>query len=111
MQIRPISLVQSMSGKVCMHSDMYVRTNRQTQKVTSGKICFPSDKAPSAKQLKAKARFTIISQAVKAELQDEQKKAEYVAAFRSQSKYGSVRGMVFAKLSPLYDEDGQLIQG
>ena len=37
-----------MSKKVCMHSDVYFRTNRQTGKVTTGKLCYPSTKEPSA---------------------------------------------------------------
>ena len=45
-----------MRKKVCEHSDVYFRTNRRTGKVTTGKLCYPSDKAPSAAQVAAKAR-------------------------------------------------------
>ena len=45
--IKPMALIESMSKKVCMHSDVYFRTNRQTGKVTTGKLCYPSTKAGS----------------------------------------------------------------
>ena len=55
--IKPMALIESMSKKVCMHSDVYFRTNRQTGKVTTGKLCYPSTKEPNAAQTAAKARF------------------------------------------------------
>ncbi len=36
-EIKPMALIESMSKKVCMHSDVYFRTNRQTGKVTTEK--------------------------------------------------------------------------
>ena len=63
-KIRPISIIQSMSGKVCEHSDMYFRTNKQTQQVCTGKICYPSDTELSAAQVRVQERFTKISAAV-----------------------------------------------
>ena len=35
-EIKPMALIESMKKKVCMHSDVYFRTNRQTGKVTTG---------------------------------------------------------------------------
>ena len=53
-EIKPMALIESMRKKVCMHSDVYFRTNKQTGKTTTGKLCYPSAKAPSAAQIKAK---------------------------------------------------------
>ena len=107
-KIIPISIVQSMSGKVCEHSDMYFRTNKQTGAVSTGKVCYPSDAAPTAAQIKAKERFAKLSAAVDEILQDPEQKANYLAAYKAQHKVGSLRGYVFKKISPLYDADGEL---
>ena len=45
-QVKPMGLVESMSGKLCGHSDLYFF--RKNGKVFSGKICNPSTKDPSA---------------------------------------------------------------
>ena len=50
-----MGLVESMSGKICGHSDMYFF--RKNGKVFSGKICNPSTKEPTATQLAAQAKF------------------------------------------------------
>lgn len=54
-QVKPMGLIESMSGKVCEHSDMYFF--RKNGKVFSGKICNPSTKEPSENQLAAQAKF------------------------------------------------------
>ena len=65
-QIKPMALIESMKKKVCMHSDVYFRTNKKTGKVYTGKLCNPSTKEPSAAQTAAKARFAKVSAAVRA---------------------------------------------
>ena len=47
-KINPMELIKSMSKKVCMHSDVYFRTNKQTGVTYTGKLCNPSDKPDSA---------------------------------------------------------------
>lgn len=108
-KIKPIAIIQSMSGKVCEHSDMYFRTNRQTGAVSTGKVCYPTDAEPTEAQIKAKERFAKVSEAVDAILLDPEQKAQYMAAFKAQHKVGTLRGYIFKKISPLYDENGNLI--
>ena len=36
--IKPMALIESMRKKVCMHSDVYFRTNKQTGKTYTGKL-------------------------------------------------------------------------
>ena len=55
-EIKPMALIESMSKKVCEHSDVYFRTNKKTGKVYTGKLCNPSAKEPSVNQTAAKAR-------------------------------------------------------
>lgn len=108
-KIKPISIVQSMSGKVCEHSDMYFRTNKQTGQVCTGKICYPSDAAPTEAQEKAKTRFAKVSAAARAILADPEQKATYLSAYKAQHSIGSLFGYVFAKINDQYDENGDPI--
>ncbi|MBQ0136987.1 MAG: hypothetical protein KBS40_03170 [Bacteroidales bacterium] len=40
-KIKPMALIESMSGGVCEHSDTYFRTNKRTGRVYTGKLCNP----------------------------------------------------------------------
>ena len=110
-QIKPMELIKSMSKKVCMHSDVYFRTNKQTGKTTTGKLCNPSDKEPSTAQIAAKARFAKVVAAVRTILNDPTEKAKLQAEFKSQTKIGSLFGYAMHKLNAKYDESGDPIGG
>ena len=109
--IKPMALIESMKKKVCMHSDVYFRTNRQTGNVTTGKLCYPSAKQPSAAQTAAKARFTKVQAAVRAILADPAEKAKLLAEYKAQHTYGSLFGYAMHKLNANYDQNGDLITG
>ena len=108
-EIKPMALIESMKKKVCMHSDVYFRTNKQTGKTTTGKLCNPSDKPDSAAQTAAKARFAKVVAAVRAILTDPTEKAKLRSEFKSQTKIGSLFGYAMKKLNGNYDENGDLI--
>jgi len=108
-EIKPMALIESMKKKVCMHSDVYFRTNRQTGVVTTGKVCYPSTKEPSAAQIAAKARFAKVQAAVRAILDDPAEKAQLQAEFKAQTKIGSLFGYAMHKLNGNYDANGDLI--
>ena len=110
-KIKPMALIESMSKKVCMHSDVYFRTNKQTGATYTGKLCNPSDKAPSAAQTAAKARFAKVVAAVRAILADPTEKAKLQAEYKSQTKIGSLFGYAMHKLNGNYDENGDKIGG
>ena len=107
--IKPMALIESMRKKVCEHSDVYFRTNKQTGVTTTGKLCNPSTKEPSAAQTAAKARFAKVTAAVRAILADPTEKAKLQAEFKSQTKYGSLFGYAMHKLNDNYDANGDLI--
>lgn len=110
-KIKPMALVESMSKKVCMHSDVYFRTNKQTGAVYTGKLCNPYTGEPSADQVTAMTRFGKVSKAIRARLADttsDETKA-ITAAFKAQTKVGSVFGLAFKKWNSQYDENGDLI--
>ncbi len=108
-EIKPMALIESMRKKVCMHSDVYFRTNKQTGKTTTGKLCNPSDKEPSAAQTAAKARFAKVAAAVRAILTDPEQKARLKAEYKAQTKIGSLFGYAMHKLNDQYDENGDKI--
>ena len=110
-EIKPMALIESMRKKVCMHSDTYFRTNRQTGKVTTGKLCYPSTKEPSAAQTAAKARFKKVVAAVRTILTDPAEKAKLLAEYKRQHRYGSLLGYAVAKLNDNYDANGDLKPG
>ena len=109
--IKPIALIESMRKKVCMHSDVYFRTNKQTGKTFTGKLCNPSNQEPSAAQITAKARFAKVVAAVRAILADPTEKAKLKAEFKSQTKIGSLFGYAMHKLNSQYDQNGDKIGG
>ena len=106
-----MALIESMKKKVCMHSDVYFRTNKQTGKTFTGKLCNPSTKEPSAAQIKAKERFAKVSAAVRTVLEDPTEKAKLEAEDKSQTKIGSLFGYAMHKLNGNYDENGDPIGG
>ena len=110
-EIKPMALIESMKRKVCEHSDVYFRTNKQTGKVTTGKLCNPSEKEPSAAQTAAKARFAKVTTAVRAILTDPTEKAKLQAEFKAQTKIGTLFGYAMHKLNGNYDANGDLIGG
>ena len=109
-EIKPMALIESMKKKVCEHSDVYFRTNKQTGKVTTGKLCNPSTKEPSAAQTAAKARFAKVSAAVRAILAGtSEQKTQLVAEYNAQNKIGSLFGYAMKKLNGNYDASGDPI--
>ena len=93
-QVKPMALVESMSGKICGHSDMYFF--RKNGKVFSGKICNPSTKEPTASQLAQRTKFATARANAKTALADSDQKAAYLTAFKNQKKYSDFSGYVFA---------------
>ena len=106
-----MALVESMSQKVCMHSDVYFRTNKVTGQVYTGKLCNPFTGEPSEDQKTAMSRFGKVSVAVRARLaaMSADDKTALVKAFKSQTKIGSLFGYAFKAWNSEYDENGDLI--
>lgn len=107
--IKPIDTVKSMSGKVCEHSDIYFRSNKQTDKVVTGKICNPSEAEPSEAQIRVQNRFAKLADAARAILADPEQRTKYETAYRKQRRVGSLLGYVIKKIKSQYDENGDPI--
>ena len=108
-RIKPMVLIDSMSKKVCMHSNVYFRTNPITGTTYTGKLCNPSDQAPTAPQIRNRERFKKVTAAVRLILRDPEQKALLKAEFKSQTKIGSLFGYAVNKLNSNYDANGDLI--
>lgn len=105
-KIKPMALVESMSGKVCMHSDVYFRTNKKTGKVCSGKLCNPNTKPASSDQISARQKFTNTMAKVKAicsakptdtDTANYDKLVAYRKAYDGQHEIGVFTAFVFKK--------------
>ena len=111
-KIKPMALIESMSNKVCEHSDVYFRTNKKTGEVFTGKLCNPSTKEPSVNQTAARARFAKVVAAVRTILAgSSEQKTQLVAEYKAQNKIGSLFGYAMHKLNDQYDANGDLIGG
>jgi hypothetical protein len=86
---------------------MYFRTNKQTGKVYTGKVCNPSEAAPSEAQKRVKTRFAKITAAVIELLSDPAEHSKWQKAYLAQHKIGSLHGYVFAKIKDQFDENGE----
>ena len=96
-KIKPMALIESMSGKVCMHSNVYFRTNRRNGQVSSCKLCNPYKGEPTTLQTNARTKFASAIVAAKAifnaKSTDEDqtnytKLQAYSAAYKANSKFG-----------------------
>ena len=91
-KLKPMILIERLSGKVCGHSNTYFAERNGTQ--YTGTICNPYKGEPTANQLAVRARFTATVEAINA-LTEEQL-AEYENNFKKQKKYRTLRGYIFA---------------
>ena len=91
-KIKPMILVEKLSGKVCGHSNTYFAERYGTQ--YTGTICNPFTGEPTEKQIAIRQKFADTYTAM-ANLTEEQIDA-YKEAFRKQKKYRALRGYIFA---------------
>ena len=91
-KIKPMILVEKLSGKVCGHSNTYFAERYGTQ--YTGTICNPFTGEPTEKQIAVRQKFAD-TYAAMANLTEEQIDA-YKEAFRKQKKYRALRGYIFA---------------
>ncbi|MBO5817949.1 MAG: hypothetical protein J6R26_08505 [Paludibacteraceae bacterium] len=92
-KLKPMILVEKLSGKVCGHSNTYFAERNGT--LYTGTICNPFTGEPTEKQIAVRQKFADTYAAI-ANLTEEQKEA-YKEAFKKQKKYRSLRGYIFAQ--------------
>lgn len=104
-KVKPMALIESMSGKVCMHSDVYFRTNKRNGNVTSGKLCNPFDGEPTANQVEVRSNFATAAATAKAivhatatDTQNYAKLQEYKASYDNARSFGgNLYSYIFTK--------------
>ena len=110
--------VTTMRGKACAHDEVYTKTNKQTGKSYAVKLCNPVDGSKaSAAQKTHRTKFAALCSAAAAWIEAEKVKEggdgsvaynKALAAFRSQHKYGSLRGFIISKYAT-YDAATQKV--
>lgn len=93
-KVKPMALVESMSGKICEHSNVYFRTNKRTGAVTSGKLCNPYSGEPSEDQMEVRTLFAsavAAAQAIKNAKSTDEDQANYTKLVAYQKQYASAR--------------------
>lgn len=112
-KIKPMALVENMSGKVCRHTNIYFRTNKITGRVYSGKLCNPYRGPYSANQTNMRSKFVNVSADVRSRIAalTPIERAALEKAFKAQTLIGSFYGYCFNKWYKEYDAEGHLING
>lgn len=104
-KVKPMALIESMSGKVCMHSDVYFRTNKRNGNVTSGKLCNPFQGEPTTAQQATRTNFAsavatakAIYHATATDTQNYAKLQDYKASYENARNFGgNLYSYIFTK--------------
>ena len=101
------------SGRACRHEDIYTRTDRKTGACYSAKLCNPVTEWTEAQKTQ-RASFGVISSAIAAWIKKESAtpSADYLKVKRvydRQVKYGTLRGMMYAKGMYRVESDGSVV--
>ena len=92
-KLKPMILIERLSGKVCGHSNTYFAERNGTQ--YTGTICNPYTGEPTAAQIAVRTKFQAVIAAIAA-LSSTEIDA-YKEAFKKQKKYPTLRGYIFAQ--------------
>ena len=116
-KIVPVSIVQSISGKICQHDDIYFATNKQTGKVFAVKICNPSITEPTEKQTAHRKDFGEKTKIAAAWLkanrptvstpQGSETYQLMIRGYKAQRKFGSIMSYIRVHI----DKDGKVTFG
>ena len=89
------------SGRACRHEDIYTRVNTKTGACYSAKLCNPNTNW-TEKQRSQRNLFTLVTMAINSWINENKQSnsEEYLKVkrlFDRQTKYATLRGMMFAK--------------
>lgn len=93
-KIKPMILIESMSGKVCSHSDTYFALRNGVQ--YTGTRCHKRRTPFSEAELKNQTKFKSAHTAAVSRLRDASQQAKDLAAFKTQTKYKTLLGYLIA---------------
>lgn len=92
-KLKPMILIERLSGKVCGHSNTYFAERNGTQ--YTGTICNPYKGEPTAAQIAVRTKFQAVIAAIAALTTTDID--AYKDAFKKQKKYKTLRGYIFAE--------------
>ena len=92
-KLKPMILIERLSGKVCGHSNTYFAKRNGTQ--YTGTICNPYTGEPTAAQIAVRTKFQAVIAAIAALTTTDID--AYKDAFKKQKKYKTLRGFIFAE--------------
>ena len=100
------------SGRACKHDDIYTKVNKKTGQCYSVKLCNPNTNW-TENQTRQRISFGTISAAINAWIKQEQltDSADYLKVkkmYDRQTRYSTLRGMMYAKGMYTVDEQGQV---
>ena len=101
------------SGRACRHEDIYTKVNKKTGACYSAKLCNPVT-VWTDRQLTQRASFGAISAAISAWIKAESVSGseDYMKVkrmFDRQSKFATLRGMMYAKGMYRVEKDGSVV--
>ena len=101
------------SGRACRHEDIYTKVNKKTGACYSAKLCNPVT-VWTEKQLAHRVSFGAISAAISAWIKAESVSGseDYMKVkrmFDRQSKFATLRGMMYAKGMYRVEKDGSVV--
>ena len=94
-KIKPMILIESMTGKVCSHSDTYFALRNGTQ--YTGTRCNKRTTPFTEGELQNQQKFKTAHTAAVARLRDAKQQAKDLAAFTKQTKYRTLLGYLIAE--------------
>lgn len=93
-KIKPMILIESMSGKVCSHSDTYFALRNGVQ--YTGTRCHKRRTPYTQNELNNQTKFKTAHTAAVRRLRDASQQAKDLAAFKTQTKYKTLLGYLIA---------------
>ena len=100
------------SGRACRHEDIYTRVNTKTGACYSAKLCNPNTNW-TEKQRSQRNLFTLVTMAINSWINENKQSnsEEYLKVkrlFDRQTKYATLRGMMYSKGMFRVEEDGSV---
>lgn len=98
-QLQPFTHLDSLRGKYSRTDKVYTKVRKVDNQVIGVRLKNPAtNEPPSAAQAAAQAKFTATMALVATALANAEQRATYLAAWKKQRKYKTLRGYVFHNL-------------
>lgn len=112
-KVKTTWLLPGHSGRACNHEDIYTKQDKKTNKVYSVKLCNPNTNW-NEKQLNHRTKFGMLSAGINTWIKENRTSnsedyQKLVRQFERQTKYSTIRGLVFGKGYASIDDKGNVV--